>query len=343
MQRDQALPRIAFLLLLALSLVACGGSGNTGATATSTPGASTNQAGTGPKGLPLYCPLSVTVDRQDAIYVSDNDDSAVHERIIKLSPQGQALGEWHPFPPDRLGTTQGPGSMAIDGQGNMYVADLGHSKVLKLSPTGAIIASWGTYGSGPGQFTQLTAIALDSHGNVYVGDFDSNTGRIEKFTDTGKLLSIFTPVLRGQQNTFIPDGMAFDSSDTLYITDHFYMVKLSTTGQVLDSLKITDANAVTQKSWHGISVNAHGDLYAIQLITDSDKHYPQIMKIDFATGKVLAVLNVWKTGIELVDSIAVDSQGNVYATDKGKTGPTQLQKFSPTGALLATWQGTCSV
>jgi predicted small lipoprotein YifL len=102
MYRDRTLHRLALFLLLAISLVACGGGGGMGAAAMATPGTSSDQAGTGPRGLPLYCPLSVAVDRQDAVYVSDNDDSAVHERIIKLSPTGQALGEWHPFPPANL-------------------------------------------------------------------------------------------------------------------------------------------------------------------------------------------------------------------------------------------------
>ncbi len=87
----------------------------------------------------------MAVDRQDAIYVSDNDNSVVHERIIKLSPQGQALGEWHPFPPDRLGVPQGPGSMAIDGQGNIYATDQGKTgpmQLQKFSPTGALLATW---------------------------------------------------------------------------------------------------------------------------------------------------------------------------------------------------------
>ncbi|HET9918276.1 MAG TPA: hypothetical protein VFQ30_00445 [Ktedonobacteraceae bacterium] len=76
---------IGLLLVLALTLVACGngGNGGTGSTRASTPTASMKQAATGPKGLPLYCPVAVTVDAQDNLFVSDNDANIVHERIIR--------------------------------------------------------------------------------------------------------------------------------------------------------------------------------------------------------------------------------------------------------------------
>lgn len=67
------------------------------------------------------------------------------------------------------------------------------------------------------------------------------------------------------------------------------------------------------------------------------------MKIDISSGTSLAVWNIWKAGIQVVGNIAVDSQGNVYATERAKTGVMQVQKFSPTGEVLATWQGTCNM
>jgi hypothetical protein len=132
MRKNWSPDKILLYFVLALSLVACGGNAGSGTTikATATPDTTNNQPGTGPKGLPLYCPTSVTIDRQDMLFVSDNDTSTVHERIIKLSPAGQELGEWHIFPPAMLGTAQGPGSAAFDKQGNMYVINLDNFKIV---------------------------------------------------------------------------------------------------------------------------------------------------------------------------------------------------------------------
>ncbi|MFL5660428.1 MAG: NHL repeat-containing protein [Ktedonobacteraceae bacterium] len=335
-------------LFLALSLASCGGNGGTGASATptSTPGTLTDQPGTGPKGLPLYCPLAVTVDHQDTIYVSDNDNSTVHERIIKLSTTGQALGEWHLFPPGNIGKAQGPGSSAFDAQGNMYVVDMGRYKVLKVSPSGKILTSWGSYGSGQGQFEQPLAMAVDSHDNVYVGDNERDSARVEKFSGTGTFLGIVLTQVRPQRlsrfTDFNPIGLAIDSSDNLYVANGVYVTKLSPTGQVLGKLQITDYTSHVVRIWAGLSINARGDLYATHLTFDSDNFYPRIMKIDVVTGKVLTVWNIWKSGANLVESIAFDSPGNLYATEMTRTGAMLLQKFSSTGESLATWQGACS-
>ncbi|MFL5692057.1 MAG: hypothetical protein ACJ795_09645 [Ktedonobacteraceae bacterium] len=349
MRKYPSLYKMLLFLFLALSLASCGGNGGTGTTPTSTPstpGRLTDQPGTGPKGLPLYCPLAVTVDHQDTIYVSDNDNSMVHERIIKLSATGQELGEWHLFPPGSIGRVQGPGSSAFDAQGNMYVADLGRYKVLKVSPDGKILTSWGSYGSGQGQFEQPLAVAVDSHDNVYVGDNELDSTRVEKFSGTGTFLGIVLTQVRPQRSNgftdFNPIGLAVDSSDNLYVANDVYVTKLSPTGQTLGKMQITDYTSKIVRIWAGLSINARGDLYATHLTFADGSFYPRIMKIDVATGKVLTVWNIWKSGNNLVKSIAFDSQGNLYATEMTKTGATLLQKFSATGESLATWQGACS-
>lgn len=326
-------------LALALLLAACGG--NTGTTPSSTPTATTSsgEAGTGPQGLPLYCPLSVAINGQDTLFVSDNDQNMVHERIIKLSSSGQELGEWHLFAPGRIGTAQGPGSAAFDAQGNMYVIDLGNSKVVKISPEGKVLTSWGSYGSGPGQFELPEAIAIDAQNTVYVGDAGNGSDRIEKFSNTGAFLGTVTLPLKSG-----PIGLAVDSNNDLYAANDISITKLTPTGQVVDRLQLTGNNATSYTSWTGISFDARGDFYAadVTLSRPDQSFSPHIVKIDPATGKYLAVWNVWKAGITHISNLVADSQGNVYATETTKTGTTQLQKFSPTGTVLATWQGMCS-
>jgi streptogramin lyase len=266
---------------------------------------------------------------------------------MKLTSSGQVLGEWHLFPPGNIGTTQGPGSIALDAQGNMYITDLGRNKVLKVSPAGKILTSWGSYGSGSGQFEQLEAIAVDSHGNVYVGDYNNGSGRIEKFSDTAKFLGVVMTLARPEHSSYLTDyhpiGLAVDSHDNLYVAYDVSITGLSPTGQVIGKSEITDYTSTIIRIWAGISINARGNIYVIHLTAPTGGNlYPRLMKIDIASGISLAVWNVWKAGTQVVRNIAVDSQGNVYATDRAKTGVMQVQKFSPTGDVLATWQGTCS-
>ena len=63
-----------------------------------------------------------------------------------------------------------PGALAVDGAGNIYVADRGNHRIQKLAPDGAPLAQWGSEGSDPGQFKSPSGIAVDGAGNVYVAD-----------------------------------------------------------------------------------------------------------------------------------------------------------------------------
>lgn len=75
--------------------------------------------------------------------------------------------------------------------------------------------SFGSFGSGLGQFNQPTGVAIDIAGNVYV--VDSGNNRIEKFTSSGTFISSFGSFGSGLFNQ--PVALAFDSSGNMYITE----------------------------------------------------------------------------------------------------------------------------
>ena len=77
--------------------------------------------------------------------------------------------------------------MAVDGQGNVYIADYGNDRVRKVSRGGTIttIAGTGAAGysgdGGPATSAQLYApwgVAVDGQGNVYIADYGN--GRVRK-------------------------------------------------------------------------------------------------------------------------------------------------------------------
>jgi sugar lactone lactonase YvrE len=66
------------------------------------------------------------------------------------------------------GDFRSPYGVAVDGDGNIYVADSFNHRVQKLSPTGEPLALWGSEGSGRGQFRYPKGIAVDTEDSVYV-------------------------------------------------------------------------------------------------------------------------------------------------------------------------------
>lgn len=80
--------------------------------------------------------------------------------------------------------------MAFDSKGNLYVSDgYANTRVVKFDKAGNYLTTWGTAGSGPGQFRVPHSIGVDSKDWVFVSDRENN--RIQIFDANGKLLRIW--------------------------------------------------------------------------------------------------------------------------------------------------------
>jgi hypothetical protein len=169
---------------------------------------------------------AVRIDKQDNIWVVDKGS----DTILKLSPEGDVewvfgrKGEasHYQVPPDTASTLSGllrragvpvnpptpntprnpvpvhqdgyfnqPTDVAWDAQGNSYFSDgYVNSRVAKASNRGEWLASFGTFGSGPGQFDTPHGVAIAPNGEVYVADRGNR--RIQVIDQSGRFLRQFT-------------------------------------------------------------------------------------------------------------------------------------------------------
>lgn len=137
---------------------------------------------------PFKQPFDVAVAPNGEFYVLDSERPSI-ERFDRegklLASFGGDLGLYFPR------------GLALDAQGNLYVADTGGSRVLKLSPAGAILFGWGEKGRGQAQFTEPTSVAVADDGTVYAID------------PTNRKLSMFKP-----DGAFVRD-VAIDAAGTV--------------------------------------------------------------------------------------------------------------------------------
>ncbi|MGO9761609.1 MAG: NHL repeat-containing protein [Solirubrobacteraceae bacterium] len=80
-----------------------------------------------------------------------------------------------------------PEAVAVDTQGDVYVADQLSYVVQKFTAAGAFETEWGSFGGGHGQFGPIGGLATDAAGDVYV--VDSSHNRIEKFGPSGEFIT----------------------------------------------------------------------------------------------------------------------------------------------------------
>ena len=215
-------------------IVPVGGSNWSVSTLAGTPGV--NSFSNGPAAAALFNhPYGIAVDALANIYVTDFGNQVV--RLISAGAVSTYAGN-----PGDSGFANGtgtqalfdnPAGLAIDGAGNLYVADSGNNVVRKIAPggvTSTIAGEEGVTGSANGPLGLLNAplgLAVDASNNVFVADSGNNT--IREIAAGGGLMTVaaaasFAGSANGVSNAAQfnnPIGLVVDASGNVYVADVF--------------------------------------------------------------------------------------------------------------------------
>lgn len=245
-------------------------------------------------------PKGITVDSTGNVYVADTSNSTIR----KLTPIGS---NWVVSTIAGVAGTNGssdgtgvnalfnhPDGIAVDTNGNLFVADTANSTIRKITPIGSnwvvnTIAGFpGITGTNDGinslaRFANPQGIAVDIADNIYVADTTNNT--IRKIAPVGTNWIVTTIAGRAgftgsadgtnlNARFFAPGGITVDSAGNLYATDsgNETIRKLiqsgtnwvvSTIGGVAGESGYSDGKGTNAlfSIPHGICVNSLGDLF----------------------------------------------------------------------------------
>lgn len=106
-------------------------------------------------------------------------------------------------------------AVTVDKEGAIWVLDKKKYRVAKLDESGTVLLSFGSEGSGAGQFNNPTAIAVSNSGLVFVADRSNHNVQI--FRADGVFLNALNGENAGKLSA--PVSMVFDQQDNLYILD----------------------------------------------------------------------------------------------------------------------------
>jgi len=123
-------------------------------------------------------PNGIAIDHAGNIYVAE---IGAKHCLQKLAPDGKFIAKWTPG-------LYGPRRIAIGPDDLIYVVDSGNNRIVKFCPHGQVLASWGSGGSGDGQFKGVSSVAVDPiNDKVYVAD--PMNSRIQVFGSNGQFLT----------------------------------------------------------------------------------------------------------------------------------------------------------
>jgi sugar lactone lactonase YvrE len=118
------------------------------------------------------------------LYVVDQMANAVYGVNLAVPASSITLTTWTSTGGGAPSSFLNPEGIAVDGSGNVYVADTGNDyvEVFNSSLSTTPIAEFGGFGSGNGKFNNPSALTVDGSGNIYVAD--ASNERIQIFTSS---------------------------------------------------------------------------------------------------------------------------------------------------------------
>jgi uncharacterized repeat protein (TIGR01451 family) len=297
----------------------------------------------------LDSPTGVAVDAAGNLYIADRYSG----RIRKVSASGTistvAGNGSYGYSGDGAAAGSAafryPEGVAVDGSGNLYIADSGNARIRQVSTAGAVatLVGGGIGDGGLGVFgllNQPSGVARDNAGNTYVAD--TNNDRVRKVATNGTIATVAGTGAAGfagdggaaasaQLNA--PQGLALDASGNLYIADtnNYRVRKVDGSGNITTVAgngkccgRTGDGGAATNAEIgapYGLALDASGNLF----ISDIDNN---VVREVTASGTITTVAGNGTYGYSgdggaatsaaMRDpwGLAVDAAGNLYIADR---------------------------
>lgn len=182
--------------------------------------------------------VGVVLDGEGNVYVSDDESNTIRKLDIAGNVTTVA-GDGHAGDLDGMGTSaefNAPWGIALDGSGNIFVADSRNNRIRKIDATGLVttVAGNGSPGfrdgsvgrTGSAEFREPLGVAVDANGNLYVAD--TGNQRIRQISAA----AVSTLAGNGVDGGFLdgqaskaefngPFGLAVDSVGNVFVADAY--------------------------------------------------------------------------------------------------------------------------
>jgi tripartite motif-containing protein 2/3/tripartite motif-containing protein 71 len=227
------------------------------------------------------------------------------------------------LPAQKLGTpiktisgVKGPWGVAVNRRGEIIVSEGGSAHCISIfSPTGEKLRSFGSRGSGYGQFNSTRGVAVDDDGNILVADKDNH--RIQKFAPDGRFILSVGKEGSNPLKFSQPMSVAIHPlNKRVYIADYGnHRIQILNPDLTFSSSfrSLGSGNGHFQKLWD-VAFDSTGNVY----VTDFGNNLIQVFT---AEGQFLRKLGMGRGRgdgeLNGPTGISIDSEDVVYVTEFG--------------------------
>jgi tripartite motif-containing protein 71 len=217
-------------------------------------------------------------------------------------------------------------ALAIAPDGTFVVAEPHTDRIERYSSTGAFLSSWGSEGTGDGQFQNPLGITVAPNGDVYVSDWD--LARIQRFSSSGEYISQWGSFGSGPGQFMGPKAMAITTGGSLLITD---CANSRIQEFTLEGSFVRFLGAGNMVGPFGLGILPNGNL----AVSDNRD------QIDLLSSEG-ALIRTWGGSgsdpgrFENPIAVTTSPAGHIYVVDRLNQ---RIQVFSEAGTLLTSWGG----
>ena len=208
-----------------------------------------------------------------------------------------------------------PAGIAIDASGNAWVTNSGSGTVSELSSSGITLGTYPVYTAG----ASPKGIAIDKNGNIWIANSGSNS--ITELNSNGYPIGTYS---LGGSGGYCWNGngysIAIDASGNVWVTTCGNVVELSPSGNMMGTYN-------GGYSPQGIAIDGSGNVWVTNIYNNT------VTELN-SSG---TTIGTYAFGGSNLSGIAIDASGNVWVAGSfsGALGVTEL---SPTGVTIGTYR-----
>lgn len=293
----------------------------------------------------FWDPAGVAVDGAGNVYVADRANSTIRKVTASGVVTTLAGLAGHSGNADGTGNAarfDNPSDVAVDGTGNVYVANSGNRTIRKVTSAGVVSTLAGPWGR----------LTVDSAGNVCVVDRQNYT--VSKITPAGVFTTSTTNRTGSTPRFWNPSAVAVDRACNVYVVESGddRIQKLTPEGMVTtfagreDRVGVErvmgdgeghadgDGNVARFNFPEGLAIDRTGKLYVADSANGTIREITPAGHVTTLAGLAGQFGSADGTGSAArfwrPSGLAVDGAGNVYVTDRANNN---IRKVTPSGAV----------